>query len=57
MTDGQITRGESSLSGITSLIKTKNSAFDATIFTYSFGDDADTEIVKAIACENSGIWT
>ena len=34
-----------------------NEPFSASIFTFSLGDDADTEILPKIACQNTGAYT
>lgn len=45
MTDGSISTGEDDKSKLLDKISNLNSGVNASIFTYSFGQDADTEIV------------
>nr|CAG4715156.1 unnamed protein product [Naegleria fowleri] len=52
LTDGEITDGEDP----TPLIERENEKFDAKIFSFSLGSDADLEIPKRIACKNRGLW-
>jgi hypothetical protein len=54
LTDGQNTEGTSA--EVLSAIATGNEPYDASIFAYSLGAGADSELPKSIACQNSGVW-
>ena len=55
MTDGKINRGGEE-AGIINMIKKENVKYNATIFSYSFGEYADEVIPKKIACMTNGFW-
>jgi hypothetical protein len=38
------------------LIKTRNAKYNANVFSYSFGSDADKAIPLQIACQTNGLW-
>lgn len=57
MTDGVITKGMDDKDDLVNKISKMNQNIGATIFTYSFGADADKDITNAISCANNGIWT
>lgn len=39
------------------LASRNTNAVNATVFTYSFGSNADKDLSKDIACGHSGVWT
>ncbi|KAL7486287.1 hypothetical protein ACHAW6_011887 [Cyclotella cf. meneghiniana] len=62
MTDGEITAGpgeDEIISLANQRIQNIKTNFNqtTTIFTYSFGQDADHRVTKRLACETNGIWT
>ena len=54
LTDGENTDGTPE--EVLSAIATGNEPYDASIFAYSLGAGADSELPKSIACQNSGVW-
>ncbi len=59
MTDGspQSSTGPQDSQEILDLIQARNTpTVDASIFTYSFGADAERELTRVIACQNNGVY-
>lgn len=56
MTDGQVTYGKKG-DALYNMINNRNQNHNAIIFTYSLGAGASSEVPKAIACANNGIWS
>ena len=51
-----LTDGDGGSSGLSDMINQRNTAHDATIFTYSLGSGANDVVPKQIACATGGIW-
>ena len=52
MTDGVQSKGQNPIT----LIKEKQLKYNAKIFSYSFGSDADKIVPTQLACETDGLW-
>ena len=51
-----LTDGDGGSNGLTDMINQRNTAHDATVFTYSLGSGANDVVPKEIACATGGIW-
>ncbi|CAM9840679.1 unnamed protein product [Chrysoparadoxa australica] len=55
LTDGVITIGENA-STVINQIQNRNTVYEATVFTYSFGSGSDRDTPREIACRTSGVY-
>jgi voltage-dependent calcium channel alpha-2/delta-3 len=56
LSDGDITEGKDG-GALVSFVNERNTPdLDARIFTYAFGDDIKTTVLKDIACQNKGLY-
>ena len=51
-----LTDGDGGSTGLYDMINQRNTAHDATVFTYSLGSGANDVVPKEIACATGGIW-